>query len=151
MMTLQRRSRSLRAAALLLALGFAAACAVRRAGEDTTVLSTGEAQPATDMIYAFWRANRSHDSTAIRGLSTSDQPLRYAQAFWGIEGAFPDSTNLKVLYAYRVVGMRDTVIVEVDLLHMECPPHAGGGAVHWRFVLVPPQAWRIAELGGDPC
>ena len=151
MMTPERRRPSIRATALLLALGFAAACAVRGPREDTTPLSTREIQPATDVIYAFWRANRARDSTAIRGLSTSDQPLRYAQAFWGLEGALPDSTNLKVLSAYRVLGMRDSVIVEVDLLHMECPPHAGGGAVHWRFVLVPPQAWRIAELGGDPC
>lgn len=133
----RRSGGSIHLPAVALVLAFMLACPLRRVGEDPTPLSDGDAQLATRVIYAVWRANRARDSAAIRSLSTSDQPLRYAQAFWGMEGALPDSTNLKVLYAYRVGGIRDTVFVEVDLQHMQCPPQAGGGSVHWRFELLP--------------
>lgn len=147
----RRSSGSIHLPAAALVLAFMLACPLRRVGEDPTPLSDGDAQQATRVIYAFWRTNRTRDSAAIRSLSTSDQPLRYAQAFWGMEGAFPDSTNIKVLYACRVSGIRDTVFVEVDLQHMQCPLQSGGGSVHWRFEILPRESWRIAALGGDPC
>ena len=113
-------------------------------------LSSGETQQASQVIYAFWRANRARGSVAMRRLSTSDQPLRYAQVYWDMEGAFPDSTNLEILDAYRASGIRDTVFIEVNLLHVRCPPQTGAGAVHWRLELVPKQSWLIASLGSDP-
>src|SRR5580765_1601855 len=133
-----------RSAALICA-ALAISCHVPNPSDYASPLNDPDRSRAMQSVYAFWRGNRLHDSTFVRSLSTSDQPLRYAQPLWDTNDAFADSTNVSLTAAYRARGIEDTVFVEVDLLHMKCQRTTGGGDVHWRFLLLPKQSWLIAR------
>lgn len=149
-MAVHPRARA-RIALALLCAGLAPSCHGGYPSGDPWTLGDGERSRALRVIREFWRANRLRDSVGARALTTSAQPYRYARDYWDVEGAFTDSTDFRLVDAYRAASMRGTVIVEIEMLHMRCPAVTGGGLVHWRFELLPARAWRIAGLGSDPC
>lgn len=138
----------------ILALTLAMSCHAARPDEsNSSTLGRQERAVSMSTIEQYWRAASRRDSTAMRALATSEQPVTYARPFWTPGGVFDiDPSALRVIDAYRVDGIRDTVFMLIEVPRVACPAESGDRRqLRFLFRMLPTTGWRIASMGSDPC